>query len=436
MASVLQAVVWELISYVTRAGVVTNPRRFREKRITIFVFRPRPNQMMKNRMFPSFHLLLLSIVGSLVYHGVIVTSEDSTGEDEPEALMMVSGMQTKIGSYIVQYREDVGYEVGDELTTDLLNDKQYGSGGTIQYKYREIFQGVSIVNVTNNATVAALRAADFVESVWEDAYLELDFAQYHPLNWGLDRIDDRELPMNGQYHYRLSGRGTEIYILDTGLYLDHTEFEPINDANKQADRPPAKCGYDVFGDNCEDEVGHGTYVAAIAAGSNYGVAKKASVIAVKIHSHRKGGASIATAISGMEYVILQKTNRPEQPMVVNFSLSGPSSEILDNAVDALVAESVVVVVSAGNRDNDSCAYSPASAGGAIVVSATDYQDAKAPYANYGDCVTVYAPGHQIPSAWIRDRHDQVFLSGTSAAAAHVTGGKTIQLTMLLLSSQF
>lgn len=383
-------------------------------------------------MFPSFHLLLLSIVGSLVYHGVLVTSEDSTGDGAEQEALTVRGMKTKIGSYIVQYREDVGYEAGDELTADLLNDKQYATDGTIQYMYREIFQGVSIVNVTN-ATIAAFRAADFVEGVWEDAYLELDFAQDHPLNWGLDRIDDRELPMNGQYHYRFSGRGTEIYILDTGLYADHTEFEPIYDANKQADRPPAQCGYDVFGDDCEDEVGHGTYVAAIVAGSNYGVAKKATVVAVKIHRDREGGASVATVLRGMEYVILQKKNRPEQPMVVNFSLSGPSSEILDKAVDALVAASVVVVVSAGNRDEDSCAYSPASAGGAIVVSATDYQDAKAPYANYGDCVNVYAPGHQIPSAWIRDRHDQVFLSGTSAAAAHVTGGKIIQLTMLLLS---
>jgi subtilisin family serine protease len=394
--------------------------------------------MKKNHMLSfSIHLLLLSIVGSLVWRGVVVVAISGGGEENASAGSTknngeittgditeetMRGMKAMKGCYIVQYQDDVGFDVGDKLLSSIIYDTTKSESGLVQYFYRELFSGVGIVNATY-AIVEALRDADFVKAIWQDSYLELDYTQGHPLNWGLDRIDDRELPMNGQYHYRFSGMGTEIYILDTGLYAEHKEFEPVYDGNNQMERPPVQCGYDVFGDKCEDEVGHGTYVAAIAAGASYGVAKKASVIAVKIHSHRAGGASLSTALSGLEYVFMQKGKRPAQPMVINFSLSGPASELLDNAVDALAAVGVVVVVSAGNRDSDSCSYSPASAGGSIVVSATDYQDTKAPYANYGECVNVYAPGHQIPSAWIRNRNDQVFFSGTSAAAAHVTGGK-------------
>lgn len=234
--------------------------------------------------------------------------------------------------------------------------------------------------------------------------------------------------MNGSYKYHYSGLGTEIYVLDTGLYMDHEELAPVYDAHRRTERT-VRCGYDVFGGDCRDDVGHGTYVAGIAAGISYGVAKKANLVAVKIYS-RQGGASVATALKGLQYVYEEKRARRERPMIINFSLSGSESNILNKAVDTLTKAGVAVVASAGNRAGDSCQYSPASSATAIVVSASDYQDNKAPYANSGSCVTLYAPGHQVPSCWIRSRKDKAVMSGTSAASAHVTGGTSVANTFI------
>lgn len=267
----------------------------------------------------------------------------------------------------------------------------------------------------------------------KDTYLELDsYEQKHPLNWGLDRIDQQDLPMDGSYEYKYSGLGTEIYVVDSGLYMDHEDFAPVYDGHNRVERT-VKCGYDVFGGNCNDEVGHGTYVAGIAAGISYGVAKKATLIAVKVYS-RDRRASVATALKGFEYVFHQKKARNKRPMVINFSLSGPESKILNTAVEILTNAGVAVIVSAGNRATNSCKFSPASSSTAIVVSATDYRDKVASYANSGPCVTLYAPGHQIPSTWIRSRKDKVFISGTSGASAHVSGGKLAGLRRCVLLS--
>jgi serine protease len=391
---------------------------------------------MQKKRFSIDNLLLWLPCICLCHHHFAMANDPATSHHEnpqqqdnhdEDPVYGIQGMKFKEGSYIVQFNVDVDNVIGMDIAQDMLEsvlDDTNDDTTKVEYKFQHLFVGVSLTNASI-ATIDALRADTFlVQSVVPDAYLELDtFTQQHPLNWGLDRIDSRDLPMNGMYQYRLSGVGTEIYILDTGLYEDHVEFSNGNDGQQQIQRIVA-CAFDAFlpEGSCQDTIGHGTYVAGIAAGENYGVAKKANVLAVKIYDDRMGG-SISTALAGLDYVLHQKKTRPQQPMVINFSLSAKRSDLLNHAVQTLVDAGVVVVVSAGNRASDSCQYSPASAiGAAIVVSAVDYQDAKATYANAGECVTVYAPGHQIPSAWIRDRNDKAFLSGTSAAAAHMTGG--------------
>jgi serine protease len=268
----------------------------------------------------------------------------------------------------------------------------------------------------------------------QDYEFDLDRVQMLPESWGLDRIDEEALPMDGQYHYEHGGAGVDVYILDTGLYQQHIDFTTVIDWQHPRN---VTCGYDAFADDnadessskgCIDTNGHGTHVAGIIGGLQNGVAKRANLISVKVHDTDKG-CSLATVLAGLDYVMEQKMNNPEQPMITNISLGGPKCDIANDAVEALVDAGVVVVASAGNDAGSSCEKSPASSDLVITVSATDVNDAKVGFANFGLCINLFAPGHQITSAWIRDERDVARLSGTSMAAPHVAGGTWLRKSL-------
>jgi subtilisin family serine protease len=266
--------------------------------------------------------------------------------------------------------------------------------------------------------------------------MELDTIQMKPESWGLDRIDDITLPMNQQYHYEYDGSNVDVYILDTGLYFNHIDFSTIIDLtnNNNHHQRIVSCGYDAFAnlisnDNesqqglCYDTIGHGTHVTGIIGGLQNGVAKHTNLISVKIFDTNYGG-QLSTLLAGLDYVFGQKLNQPNRSTIINISISGPRCTLLNLILSRFVNDAnIVVIVSAGNDASDSCMKSPASAEiPVITVSAIDQHDTIPSYANYGSCTNIFAPGHAITSAWIRDRHDVVRLSGTSFAAPHVTGG--------------
>lgn len=230
--------------------------------------------------------------------------------------------------------------------------------------------------------------------------------------WGLDRIDQRELPLDEVYESEITGAGTTAYIIDTGVRTTHNDFD---------DR--ARSGYDFVNDddNASDCHGHGTHVAGTIAGSEHGVAKGADIVGVKV-LNCEGGSDVATVVAGVDWV----TENADGPSVVNMSLGVREDSVMDEAVENSIASGISYTVSAGNGNifgwpEDACGKSPARAEGAITVGATDIEDQRASFSNYGECVDVFAPGVDIPSAWMDDDEATNTISGTSMAAPHVAG---------------
>jgi subtilisin family serine protease len=226
--------------------------------------------------------------------------------------------------------------------------------------------------------------------------------------WGLDRIDQASLPLNGSYTYPDSaGAGVHAYILDTGILTGHTEFGSR-----------LKPGHSVIKDRrgTTDCDGHGTHVAGTVGGSTWGVAKQAWLVPVRVLDCR-GSGTWSGIIAGLDWV---RANHVK-PAVANMSLGGGAISSVDAAVANLVSAGVTVVVAAGNSNLNACNYSPARAATAITVGATASNDARAGYSNFGTCLDIFAPGSGITSAWFRSTTSTNTISGTSMASPHVAG---------------
>lgn len=233
-------------------------------------------------------------------------------------------------------------------------------------------------------------------------------------SWALDRMDQRALPLDGSFTNGLgTGNGVRIYVFDTGLKLDHAQFGSRAAFGFDAVDPPL-----VSPGDCQ---GHGTLSASSAAGSTLGVAPGASLVDIRVLGCT-GGGSGADFIEGVNWLIAQKQANPDVPMVANMSLGFNGGwTTADVAVANLVAAGVHVVVAAGNSNRDACGVSPARAPAAITVGATAVNDARASFSNFGNCVDVYAPGHQVVGADFVGTTATKTWSGTSAAAPYVAG---------------
>ncbi|MDO7435769.1 S8 family peptidase [Acinetobacter nosocomialis] len=305
--------------------------------------------------------------------------------------------------YIVILNKDIG------PAKDFAQNIAKQHGGRILQSYDSALKGFAIYLPDTAATafIEAMKKNPQVLSVENDTVVNIDATTQTNADWGLDRIDQKALPLNSTYSYSQTGTGTTAYIVDTGILSTHQEFSGR-----------VLSGYTAIsdGNGTTDCNGHGTHVAGTVGGTTYGVAKNVKLVPVRILGCDGSGAS-SNVIAGLDWIL----KNGSKPAVVNMSLGGAASSSLDSAAENLYNNGYVMVVAAGNSNTDACTSSPARTSNAITVAATDNTDTRASYSNYGSCVDIFAPGSQINSSWIGSNTATKVLNGTSMATPHVAG---------------
>ncbi|MEE1756349.1 S8 family peptidase [Streptomyces sp. SP18CS02] len=326
----------------------------------------------------------------------------------PEGTIQYAGAPGAIaGSYIVTLDEsaaDAESKAGKAVAA------RYGA--KIAKTYTSALNGYAVE--LSEAQAKKLAADPAVDSVVQNRVFTASGTQTSPPSWGLDRIDQRALPLNQSYTYpEPAGEGVTAYIIDTGVRITHGDFGGR-----------ATYGYDAIdNDNtAQDGNGHGTHVAATVAGSSYGVAKKAKVVGVRVLNN-SGSGTTAQVVAGIDWV----TRNAVKPAVANMSLGGGADSALDTAVRNSIASGVTYAIAAGNDGANASNTSPARVAEAITVGSTTSTDARSSFSNYGSVLDIFAPGSSITSAWNTGDSATNTISGTSMATPHVAGAAALYL---------
>ena len=292
----------------------------------------------------------------------------------------------------------------DQHALSVANDMMTRHRGRLQQTYRYALKGFSVA--MSEADVSDLAQDPRVAYVEADRILHV-YATQTPVIWGLDRIDQRSLPLDNAYTFNTTAANVNAYIIDSGVRMSHVLLAPR-----------VASGFSAINDGrgTDDCNGHGTHVAGIVGSTTYGVAKGVNLYAVRVMDCT-GSGLLSGVISGVEWV----TSNHIAPAVANMSLGGGASTALDNAVRNSIASGVTYVVAAGNSNADACTESPARVKQALTVGASTINDARASYSNIGSCVDVFAPGSGITSTWNTSDTATNTLSGTSMASPHVAG---------------
>ncbi len=358
---------------------------------------------MKRNIYIVFAAALLFAACSEGPEGPVASNEQSG--PEVNTLHKADGAADLTDRYIVVFKDDVGNP------KSMAAEMTRGKGITTHFTYQHAIKGFA-ATIPEQA-LEGIRHNPNVAYIEPDGLVYKTVTQYNPPSWGLDRIDERDLPMDSKYEYQNEGEGVNIYIIDTGIRFNHKEYNGR-----------AFSGYD-FVDNDNDASdcdGHGTHVAGTAAGENVGVAKKATLYAVRVLDCN-GSGTYSGVIAGIDWV----TQNHVKPAVANMSLGGGFSSSLNAAVNNSVSAGVVYAVSAGNSNSNACNYSPASASSALTVGSTTSSDARSYFSNYGSCVDIFAPGSGIYSSTMNTTSSYASWSGTSMASPHVAGVAALYL---------
>lgn len=302
------------------------------------------------------------------------------------------------GQYIVVLRDDVADPDGKSLQ---MSSRQ---AGAMSHTYHNVIKGFSAR--LSDAAVKDLLADPDVSYIEEDQVVNVSTTQSPAPSWGLDRVDERSLPLSNSYTYNATAAQQSVvraYIIDTGILTSHPDFGGR-----------ASVGFDAVGGNGIDCNGHGTHVAGTVGGATYGIAKSVKLVAVRV-LNCSGSGTNSGVIAGMDWVAANHIN----PAVANMSLGGGASSAVNTSANNLAASGVFLAVAAGNSNANACNSSPSGAANATVVAASAINDSRASFSNFGSCVDLYAPGVSIKSDWLNNGTNTI--SGTSMASPHVTG---------------
>ena len=321
------------------------------------------------------------------------------------------------GSYIVVLKDTPlsaarGTATAAKAVSSTAASLAAAHGGTVGRVYSSALRGFSVrMSEPEARRLAADPAVDYVE---QNQRVTLAETQTNPPSWGLDRVDQRNLPLDHAYTYPAQGAHVTAYIVDTGIRFSHQDFGGR-----------ATSGFDaVDGGSADDCDGHGTHVAGTVGSATYGIAKQVSLVSVRVFPCTGQASSWEAVIAGVDWVAAHAV----KPAVANMSLGGVSTA-MDQATANLVASGVTVAVSAGNSNLDACSQSPARVPAAITVGATTSTDARASYSNFGTCVDIFAPGSDITSTDFSGDTATSVKSGTSMATPHVAGAAALVLSV-------
>ena len=316
------------------------------------------------------------------------------------------------GRYIVVLKQSaarLSTEVGIKARVpDVARGMAAGHGAKLLRSYEHALRGF-VVDADDRA-LAKLLADPRVAYVEEDGYARINATQ-NGATWGLDRVDQRNLPLSTTYTYNTTAAGVHAYIIDTGMLATHNEY-----AGRVGN------GFDAVGGGTNDCNGHGTHVAGTVGGTTYGVAKGVTLHPVRVLDCDGSGNS-SGVIAGIDWVAANRV----LPAVANMSLGGGADAAIDTSVANLSNAGVTVVVAAGNGGVDACGFSPARAPSAITVGSTTSTDAASSFTNWGTCLDIFAPGSSITSSWNTGNTATNTISGTSMASPHVAGAAALYL---------
>lgn len=401
-------------------------------------------------------------------NGVVEQTDTANEYDEEQPPLSGDDAAKNEHQFIVRFDEDAEDLLDDDAVERKALEAAQLLGGTVRYVFRHIFKGAAIVQANSASAFAAQNdnannnnnenanlldnTGDLPFRVEQDlstqggAVFDSDSDQNHNKNnmhiqnsapRQLDRLNQRSLPLDGNYDYAYDGAGVTVFIFDTGIRASHVELAAVN----------VTCGFNAVAHeeaSCDDLGGHGTHVAGSVASTTYGVAKRVQLVSVKV-LNRYGNGAYSGVLAGLEYVIQQKQANPDRPMVINMSLGGSRSDAINDAIHTAVTQyGIVVVVAAGNAESDACLSSPSSASEAITVGAAQAasaggilsqwlffflpkRDRRAAYSNYGPCVDLFAWGTSVSSLGIANDKDVTVKSGTSMAAPYVAGAAALYL---------
>jgi subtilisin family serine protease len=305
--------------------------------------------------------------------------------------------------YVVVFKEAAGN------AATRAQELMRGRAGEVGFVYSHAVQGFSVTlpDTAADAFLQAMENNPLVDRVEVDQPITLSQTTQTSAIWGLDRSDQRDLPLSGSYTYTASGSAVRAYVVDTGILAGHTDFGGR-----------VSGGYTAIADGygTSDCNGHGTHVAGTIGAATWGIAKAVALVPVRVLDCA-GSGSLSTVLAGLDWVAANAV----KPAVVNMSLGGGASSTLDAAVAKVVAGGVAVVVAAGNDNANACNYSPAREPSAITVGATASNDARSSFSNFGTCLDLFAPGSSIKSTWYTSTTATNTISGTSMASPHAAG---------------